>query len=203
MNLWLQLILLPTVGALIGWITNWIAIRMLFRPRKPVSLLGIKLQGLVPRRQADLARKIGEVVEREIISHEDIRKYVTAPEFHEMIRRRAHKHVELFVKERLYSVPLLGNVLPMEAIADKIRDLVLDEIEGVLPSLMDGFMHSLEERIEFRKLVTEKVEKFELERLEGIVVSIARKELRYIELLGGVLGFVIGLIQFAVVALAR
>ena len=46
----LEWILLPAVGALIGWFTNFVAIRMLFHPRKPVRLFGrVVLQGVLPR----------------------------------------------------------------------------------------------------------------------------------------------------------
>ena len=202
-NIWLQLILLPTVGALIGWLTNWVAIKMLFRPRNAVKVAGLSLQGLIPKRRHELAQKIGEVVERELISHEDISRRVNTPEFHETVRAHVQKHVEVFVKEKLYSVPLLGNMMMMESVANRVRDFIVDEIEKVLPGMVEGFVSGLENKLEFRKIVTEKVEAFELERLENIVLSIARKELHYIEILGGVLGFAIGLVQFAVIALAR
>lgn len=203
MNLWLQLILLPTVGALIGWLTNRIAIKMLFRPRKPMGAGFLKLQGLIPKRRHDLARKIGEVVERELINHQDITRHINTPEFHEQVRSRVEKHVELFVKERLYSIPLLGKMVPMEAVANRVRDFVVDEVQKLVPAMVEGFTKDLEDKLQFRKIVTEKVEAFELDKFESIVFSIARKELQYIEILGGVLGFLIGLAQFAIIALAR
>jgi uncharacterized membrane protein YheB (UPF0754 family) len=48
-------IAVPAIGGVIGWITNWIAVKMIFRPLRPIRLLGFRLHGLVPRRQADLA----------------------------------------------------------------------------------------------------------------------------------------------------
>lgn len=57
---------LPFVAALIGWFTNFVAVKMLFRPRKAVRILGIRFQGLVPRRQKELAEKIAETVEKKI-----------------------------------------------------------------------------------------------------------------------------------------
>ena len=55
-------IISPTVGAVIGYVTNSIAVMMIFRPHEPRGILGFQLHGLVPKRQPDLARKIGEVV---------------------------------------------------------------------------------------------------------------------------------------------
>ena len=53
MNSWVWLT--PFVGAFIGWLTNYVAIKMLFRPREPWYILGFPMQGVMPRRQRDLA----------------------------------------------------------------------------------------------------------------------------------------------------
>ena len=69
----LEWILLPSVGAMIGWFTNFIAIRMLFRPKKPVRLFGrFAFQGVLPRRQSELARIVGETVERDLLPVDEL-----------------------------------------------------------------------------------------------------------------------------------
>ena len=64
MDDWLPWVLLPVVGAIIGFATNWLAIKMLFHPRKP----RFGVHGLLPRRQADLAKNIGAIVAEELIT---------------------------------------------------------------------------------------------------------------------------------------
>jgi len=204
MGIWLQLILLPLVGALIGWLTNWLAIKMLFRPRRVVNLAGLKVQGLLPKRRHDLAVSVGEVVEHELISHEDVKRYLTGPEFHDAVKKATEKQVEVFIKEKLYSLrPLLTSIMPMEMLAEKMKGLVVNAIVKMIPGLIEEFTKDLKAKLQLQKIVTEKIEGFEFDRLEKIVLQIARKELRYIEAFGGVLGFTIGLVQFAVIALTR
>lgn len=204
MGIWLQLILLPLVGALIGWLTNWLAIKMLFRPRRVVNIAGLKVQGLLPKRRHDLAVSVGEVVERELVSHEDVKRHLAGPEFHDAVKKTTEKQVEVFIKEKLYSLhPLLTSVIPIEVFAEKVKGLVVNAIVKMIPELIEGFTKDLEAKLRFQKIVTEKIEGFEFDRLEKIVLKIARKELRYIEVFGGVLGFAIGLAQFAVIALTR
>ena len=53
-------IVFPLVGALIGYATNWLAVKMLFRPRQPWGAGVLKFQGVVPRRQEALADSISE-----------------------------------------------------------------------------------------------------------------------------------------------
>ena len=51
-------LLLPLLGAFIGYITNVVAVKLLFHPKKPINILGIKLQGLIPARSEELTERI-------------------------------------------------------------------------------------------------------------------------------------------------
>src|SRR3972149_9128111 len=62
----------PVVGAIIGWITNYVAIKLLFRPHLPVKIFGYKFPGLIPKRRKEIARSIARTIEREILSSEDV-----------------------------------------------------------------------------------------------------------------------------------
>ena len=69
----LQYIWGPLVGAVIGYFTNYIAVKMLFLPRDEVRLFGKKLPftpGIIPRRKQELARSVGKMVEKELLTKE-------------------------------------------------------------------------------------------------------------------------------------
>ncbi len=77
MNIFLHYILPPLVGAAIGYITNWIAVKMLFRPLYPKYLGKWRLPftpGIIPRRKDALAKAIGKAVGEELLTKEDIQK---------------------------------------------------------------------------------------------------------------------------------
>jgi uncharacterized membrane protein YheB (UPF0754 family) len=72
----------PVVGAAIGWVTNDIAIRMLFRPLRPVRVLGMRLPltpGIIPKERRSLAVNIGRMVSRELITEEALRSQIHDP----------------------------------------------------------------------------------------------------------------------------
>lgn len=63
----------PIIGAIIGYVTNWIAVKMLFRPRKEIRVFGKRLPftpGVIPRGQARLAKAVGNVVETQLLTPE-------------------------------------------------------------------------------------------------------------------------------------
>lgn len=63
----------PLVGAIIGYITNWLAIKMLFRPLEPVYLGRFRLPftpGILPKEKLKLAESVGDVVSKELLTPE-------------------------------------------------------------------------------------------------------------------------------------
>ena len=47
----IQILHTPLAGAFIGWLTNWIAIKLLFRPHNPIKFFGMKVQGIIPKEE--------------------------------------------------------------------------------------------------------------------------------------------------------
>lgn len=194
-------ILIPTVCALIGWTTNAIAVRMIFRPRRPISILGFKIQGLIPRRQADLARNIGETIETRLLTHQDIQEALTNEEIQEDLEKVIREQVDHFLKEKLGSNPLLGSFLQGE-MAENIKRMLTEQLKTGLLGFMDGMLESVEKRLDLKAIVQQRIENFDMRTLEEIILSIASRELKTIEVLGGVLGFLVGLGQVAILAFA-
>ena len=67
----------PLIGAVIGYCTNYIAVKMLFRPYHPVKLCGRTLPftpGIIPKRQPDLAKAVGKAVGENLFGEEEIKK---------------------------------------------------------------------------------------------------------------------------------
>src|SRR5688572_5196761 len=80
-----QLILIPIISAFIGYFTNVLAIRLLFWPREPVNLGFYKMQGLLPKRQSQIATSLGELVEEQLLSVEDLFDQFEGPEIQDKL----------------------------------------------------------------------------------------------------------------------
>ena len=196
-----QIVAIPLISAFVGWVTNMVAVRMLFRPRRSFRVLGIELQGLVPRRQAELAASIGHTVESHLIGPEDVRQALTQPEALAGIRDVLRQPVADFVDQRLKQIhPMIGMFLT-GSLKQKIEDLILGEMETLLPVLGERMLDNVTSQMDFQKIVEERVRAFDLDKLEAMILDVSRRELRAIELLGGVLGFLIGLVQLAILAI--
>jgi len=193
--MWIKLLLIPLISALIGYITNVVAVKMLFRPRKPQRFLFWELQGVLPRRQADLARTVGEVVERELFSVSDLLDQVNTPQMQELLVGT----VVNLVKQRLDEV--MPRFVPggvTGKIGEMVEVVLRREAPKIVQAAIDNGRDQMLNEIKVGRLIEERINQYDVADAEGLVLQVASRELRFIEIMGGVLGLLIGLLQDAI-----
>ncbi|MEN9448124.1 MAG: hypothetical protein RJA25_1414 [Bacteroidota bacterium] len=189
----------PLIGAFIGWITNWVAIKMLFHPRRPVKVLFITFQGIFPKNKPRIATKLGLVVQRDLINFGDIKSRLQDPDALNNFKEEIAIRVDNAIRERVEKSGLLNVIVPDQLIAS-IHKTIVDEIERNLPTVIGSSIDKIEEKLDIQELVRNKVANFSDEKLEQLLLDITAKEFTFIELIGGVLGFIIGIIQLLISA---
>ena len=186
---------LPLIGALIGWLTNYIAIKMLFHPRDEVRIFFIPVQGVFPKRQKDFARKLGQIVSEELISVADLTAQLKEKATSETILNHIAQRLEEGIASRLpRAFPMLAMFMTGD-MADKVKGFLLGQIGSLNEELIDRLSGQLEEELDIHRIVEEKVAGFSSDKLEEILFSIMRREFKFVEMVGAVLGFLIGVAQ--------
>lgn len=95
-EIWVKILFMVIVGAVIGGFTNLLAIRMLFRPYKPIFIFGKQVPltpGLIPKRQDELAKQLGKLVVDHLITPESIQSKV--------INDASIKNMKIFVQSEV------------------------------------------------------------------------------------------------------
>ncbi len=194
-SLLLQFILIPVISAFIGWFTNWVAIKMLFHPKEPKRILGITLHGIFPKRQKVFAEKLGKMISAEFLSFEDIEQKIASPQNLQKLMPMIEGHVDKFLRDKLGDeMPFLSLFIGDKTIRS-LKKIFMLELEILFPQLMKSYAGHLQEELDLEKIVTEKVSAFSSDKLENILYQIMSKEFRFVEILGGVIGFIIGILQ--------
>lgn len=201
MNYWLLLI--PVISAFIGWFTNWVAVKMLFHPKNPVKILGYTVQGIFPKRQEQFAQKLGKLVSEELLSFSDIEQKITNPENLKKVLPQLETHIDHFLRVKLAdSMPVISMFIGDKTI-DKLKTVFLEELETLFPKLMTDYAATLKNQLDLEQIVTEKVKAFSSDKLEDILYQVMAKEFHFVEIIGGVLGFLIGLLQIVITLLTQ
>lgn len=188
---------LPLVGAALGWATNWLAVRMLFRPRRPVGIFGLKFLGLIPRRRKEIASKVAAAVERELITPKDLQAILSDEGLLTAIEIELDGHVAEFLESKLEDVNPLVRMMVTSDFKARLRRSIVKHAMAAIPDVAARVEDELEKRLDIRKIVEERMNAFDIERLEGIVLDIARGELRAIEVWGAMIGAAVGGAQWA------
>lgn len=192
----LFVLLMGVIGAWIGWITNVVAIRLLFRPYQEyrVPIVGWSIQGLIPKRQKELAAGLGTIVSTELLKGSDVLTSLSRKD----IKTRLREKTESYVREKV--ILKLPFIIPngiQVSLAGFVAKTLGQEVEKFLQN--PGKVFQKQEMEEFRqeisKIVEENVMQLNMAKLEELVYSLASRELKHIEIIGGILGFIIGIIQ--------
>ena len=199
MNYWL--ILIPLISAFIGWVTNWVAIKMLFHPRTPKKILGVTFHGIFPKRQQQFAEKLGRLVSAEFLSFEDIEQKISNPENLKQVMPMIENHIDNFLRHRLKDeMPVISMFIGDKTIST-LKNAFMKEIETLFPQVMKQYAANLKNELDLEQIVIEKVSNFSSDKLEEVLYQIMSKEFRFVEIIGAVIGFIIGLVQILITQL--
>ena len=200
MNYWL-LIIIPIISAFIGWVTNWVAIKMLFHPREPKRILGITFHGIFPKRQQQFAEKLGKLISAEFLSFNDIEEKIRNPENLKKIMPMIENHIDDFLRNKLGTeMPMISMFIGDKTVT-KLKESFMKEIEILFPQVMKQYAANLKDELDLEQIVIQKVSGFSSDKLEEVLLQIMSKEFRFVEIIGAVIGFIIGLVQVIITQL--
>ncbi|WP_028951063.1 DUF445 domain-containing protein [Sulfurihydrogenibium subterraneum] len=204
----------PLTGAFIGYVTNWLAIKMLFRPYNEVRMFGIKMPftpGLIPKRRDEIANSIAKVIRHHLINPENLHRLFMESSYKEVLENKLNSVVEEIVNKLLLNlkeeVETKVKISFLSGYTDKILQSLSDKIK---PIIMEKSQQSIKENLEkhieeelpqllasldVEKVIYETLSSIDIKQLEDIVLGFSEKQLKHITYLGGVIGFFIGLLQ--------
>ena len=139
-------------GAVIGGITNGIAIKMLFRPLNPVKVGGFTLPftpGVIPKERERIAYKVGEVISKELLNEEVLRSWLLREEVYKDIE----KAIDTYLNEQAQREETLGDLLSGCVGSEQSRYLVREAEEQMTYKLYSKMVS-----MELGKIIVEKIQ---------------------------------------------
>ena len=192
-----KIVLLASIGGIIGYVTNVLAIKLIFRPIKAIKIpiLNLEIVGLIPKRRNEIAKNIGEIIQDEFLSMDDILESIMTESDKEKVTEYIKVKIKNLAQEKMSFVPF-----PIRSMFEGyIIDTVDIEIRNAIDELSNDIINKAKERINIQEIVENKINELDLYELENLIIKVAKKELKHIEILGLVLGFLIGIIQGIIV----
>ena len=144
-------IAIPLIGAVIGYVTNWIAVKMLFRPRKEIRVFGKRLPftpGVIPRGQGRLARAVGNVVETQLLTPEYLGEKLLSKESEEEFK----SHMQSWIGSQKASEDTLYSSISNIVEEDRLNNFIASAEESLSDFLSEKII-----AMEPGKLIVDKV----------------------------------------------
>ena len=189
----LKILILATIGGLIGYITNVIAIKLIFRPIEPIKIpiINKEIIGLIPKRKSEIAMNIAEIVSQEFISIDEILDKAITEKDKQNILEYIKVKIKLIVDEKMGFIP--GGLKSI--VQGFISDAIEEEIKYSIDELEEEIKININKRINIQEMIENKINDLDLYMLESLILRVVKNELRHIEILGLILGFLIGIVQ--------
>tara|TARA_Y100000296_G_scaffold16742_2_gene19553 strand:+ start:258 stop:1466 length:1209 start_codon:yes stop_codon:yes gene_type:complete len=189
----LTLLSIPLISAVVGWLTNFLAVKMMFYP---IEFVGVKpifgWQGLIPAKRREMAEIEVELVLGKLLSVEELAQRLDPNELSKAIERRLSQVIRKVVNNVMAeSAPQLWAALPVQG-----KDLVYQRIENDIPNvvckMVDDFQHNVSEILDIKELVVEQLVNAP-ELVNEIFLTAGSKEFPFIVRSGFYFGFLFGL----------
>jgi len=185
--------ILPAAGFFVGYLTNWIAIKLVFAPREPIKIGPMSVQGLFHKRQNEVAEAFGRTVATRVLNADNIVTTVMegdgATRMNEIIE---HRVTDLIAKYEAH--PMATLVLPEDQ-RPALRTDVLDRLKTEWPK-PGGFFHTFAaEAVDLQGELEGRMKALDRESYEGVLRPAFQQDEWKLIAAGAVLGTVAGVLQ--------
>ena len=189
---------LPLFGFLVGWATNWLALKVIFRPLNPHKFGPFNIQGIFLKRQAEVSETFARVNCVEILHTKAIWDAILtgplSPNFFAMLR--AHSIV--------FTERLVGGIKPLIVFRmgsqeySEMKEEIAKQIADNLPSIMPHSYEYTTEALDMENTIRERMQKLSYAEFEGVLHPAFEEDEILLILVGGLLGLVAGGLQVVI-----
>jgi uncharacterized membrane protein YheB (UPF0754 family) len=186
---------LPFFGALVGYITNWLALVLVFDPKTPRRFLGVSIQGLFHRRQREIAVEFAEVVSARVFSNANL--------FNELSEGGSRQRLLALVGQKAddliarYQKHPMAMMFMKPDIVASLRSEILRDVEGEM-FREGGLVHQFVSKSEkIRKTLAERMAVMDSEAYENVLRPAFKQDEWKLILAGAVLGAAAGVVQLS------
>lgn len=188
--------LMPVVGVIVGLVTNWLAIQMIFRPLEPTRYLGfIPYQGLFPKRQREIAADYGQVSAAEILTARNLIHHVIESESGPRIAALVNETIARRMDEEWAKVRPMIPVEVTPEMLDRVKAVVTQQIMTSLPRLQPRLEAYIDDKLEVAQTVESRLSGLSKPAFERVLRGIFEEDEITLILVGGVLGGAVGVLQ--------
>lgn len=190
-------LIMPLFGFATGWVTDYIALNMLFRPREERRVLGIKVHGLFQRRRDEVGAKYGDLIAQEILTPKNLLEGMLTGPKSDRLLAVVQKEVQRTIDEQA------GLVKPLIVLAvggrryQELKQTAVTRVIATVPETAESMFAYTENALDIRNTIADRMRYLSSTQFENIIRPAFKEDEKTAIAVGAVLGGVIGELQAA------
>lgn len=187
---------MPIFGGLTGWFTDWLALKMIFHPKKPTRILGLfTWQGLFLKRRKEVAREYGALIASEVVTPRNILEAIVRGPLSDRLFTLIQKQVKAAIDEQAGTV---GRMF-LHAVGSKqyaqMKELVANRVVETLPTTLRHVEKYAGDAMDLHNTLVTKMQELTEEEFEALLRPAFQQDEWILILVGAILGFLVGELQ--------
>jgi uncharacterized membrane protein YheB (UPF0754 family) len=194
----IALLSIPVISAVVGWGTNFLAVKMMFYPLKFIGIPPIfGWQGIIPAKAREMAEIEVELVLGRLLSVEEIANRLDADKVSKLIERRLNQVLQRIINEVMQETsPKLWAMLPIQGKTMVYKRIEMD-IPNIVRKMVSDFQNNVVEILDIKQIVVKELTD-DPALINEIFLKAGAKEFPFIIKSGSYFGFLLGLITMVV-----
>lgn len=186
---------LPLFGLIVGYATNWIALRMIFRPLKPRRFGPFVIQGLFFKRQQEIARDYGQLIADKIVTPSNIIEGVLKGPYAERMFNMISRHIKRTIDEQSgIARPFVAWTVGTRRYVE-MKDRAVERIVQRLPETARSVDDYAREAMDLAQTLSGRLQALPAPEFEGMLRPAFQEDEWMLIAVGAALGFAVGIMQ--------
>ncbi|MCB9641016.1 MAG: DUF445 family protein [Myxococcales bacterium] len=191
--------LLPLAGLLVGYATNWVALKMVFEPVQPVKIGPFVWQGLFLKRQKEVSAEYAEIFATEILNSKNLLSAILRGPASDRLFMIIQRHLKEAIDDSAgISKPFVQFIIGTQRYIE-MKNKICDRLMEKLPQEITRLHSYTEEALDVKKELREKLEILSAEEFEGVLHPIFKEDEWILIVVGAILGMLAGFGQLFLV----
>lgn len=196
----MSIYIIPLLTILTAWLAVSVPLSLIFKPKKPVNILGIRVQGLLYSQWAVIGAEISRFIAGQLKT-DDLSIKLLNPSVLTELQPTIETHIDQFLKVKLLEkMPFLSTFLGESTLA-KLKIGMMEEIDLLLPEIMEQYISKSASVANIESLIADKISTTSIEKLAYNIHTAVHSKIISAKWLAVLIGLVIGLIQIAIITL--
>jgi uncharacterized membrane protein YheB (UPF0754 family) len=192
--------LLPIINAVFGWSIISILFYFLFHPLRKKNFFIFEMQGFIPKNYLTWGNQAGEYIAENIVNISGMRASLLQSENLSRIHELLEQKVDDFLRTKLKEKIPVFSMFITEGMITKMKEVLVDELQLMVPALIDQIASGVESRFDIRKMITAQLNQISLEELDKQFYRHAGKSIMALKISIAMMGLLLGVIEAYIIS---